>query len=1160
MPKESMILRRREPMQAAIVVELRIVYRPGAERTLEPPHKPFPRRARPYTFRVQEPPIINRGVPLMKLFPLLAAMAVASVPLSAAPAPSTDKPLLLRHPTMNRTHIVFSYGNDLWSVPREGGVAVRLTAGVGMETEPVFSPDGTQIAFTGEYDGNVDVFVMPAAGGTPKRLTYHPAEDRVVGWTPDGKRILFASQRASYSRFSRLFTVPVEGGFEEQLPLDRAVEGSYSPDGSKVAYVPIDQWQRAWKRYRGGQTKPIWIANLADSSVVKIPRDNSNDFNPLWVGGTVYFLSDRNGPVSLFAYDVTSKQVREAVKNTGLDFKSASAGPDGIVYEQFGSLHIYDPKTQREHPVNVRISGDLTEVRPHFRKIAPNEIHSAGISPTGARAVLAAHGEIFTVPAEKGSIRNLTNTPAFNEREPSWSPDGRFIAYFSDATGEYDLEIRDQNGLGEPRHISLGTPPTFPYLPRWSPDSKKIAYTDKRLNVWYVDIEKRAPVRVDTDTYAGPQSLNPSWAPDSKWIAYTKQLKSHLKAVFAYSLEQAKTFQITDGMSDAEHAVFDKDGKYLYFTASTDQGLSLGWLDMSSLQHPVTRSVYVAVLSKTDASPLAPESDEEKPAAQDDKKPGEKDKSTAKPEPAVHIDMENIGQRILALPIPARNYVSISAGKTGVLFLVEAPPVELPAQGPQPPQFTLHMFDLKTRKTDKIRDGISDFELSANGEKMLYRQGRPPRYFIAAAGKQPPAPPTDGSGGPLKLDQLEAYVDPIAEWKHMYHQVWRDERDFFYDPGLHGLNREVIEARYEPYLDRLASRDDLNYLFEEMLGEMTIGHMFVRGGDQPEVKRVSCGLLGADYVIDHGRYRFARIYSGENWNPQLKAPLTQPGVNAVAGEYLLAVQGREVRPPENVFSFFEETAGKPIVIRIGPDPTGANAREVTVVPVASENGLRNLAWIEDNRRQVDRMTNGRVGYVYLPNTADAGYANFNRYFFGQSGKEAVIIDERFNGRGDIADYIIDYLRRPLMARFTMREGEDITTPVEGIFGPKVMITNESAGSGGDAMPWLFKKSKIGPLVGTRTWGGLVGHYTGPGDLIDGGFVGTPDLAFYNLEGAWDVENHGVTPDYEVEMDPRLVREGHDPQLEKAVEVAMASLEKNPVNYGKRPAYPNYQKK
>ncbi len=1067
---------------------------------------------------------------------------------------AVDKPLLLHHPTISRSQIVFSFANDLWSVSRSGGEAVRLTTGVGSEIDPIFSPDGSQIAFTGEYDGNVDVFVMPAAGGTPKRLTWHPAADHAVGWTPDGKSIIFWSSRTSYSSFSRLFTVPVDGGFETQLPLDRAVEGAYSPDGTRLAYVPTDKWQKAWKRYRGGQTTPIWIATLSDSGIVKVPRTNSNDFNPLWVGDTVYFLSDRNGPVSLFAYDTRSRQVTEAVKNDGLDFKAASAGPDAIAIEQFGALLVYDLKTRKTTPVQVRLNGDFGEIRAHFRKVLPGEIRSAGISPTGARAVFAAHGDIFTVPAEKGDIRDLTKTVAAAERDPAWSPDGKSIVYFSDASGEYALEIRDQSGMGEARRISLGNPAPFPYSPRWSPDSKKIAYTDQQLNVWYVDLEKGTPVKIDTDTYAGPSALDPSWSPDNKWIAYTRQLKSHLHAVFAYSLEQNKAFQLTDGMSDAAHAVFDKEGKYLYFTASTDAALTNGWLDMSSIQRPVTCSVYLMVLPKDEPSPLAPESDEEKAADETAKKPAD----TAKKEVTVRIDLDNISQRILALPLPARNYISLDAGKTGILFLEEAPAMQSLA-GPSEGR-SLQMFDLKTRKTDRIRENINGFWLSANGEKMLYRQQL--QFFIAAAGRGPATPTAGaaGTGGPLRLDTMEVYVDPRAEWAHMYLQAWRGQRDFFYDPGLHGVNREAMEKKYEPYLANLTCRDDLNYVFEEMLGEMTVGHMFVGGGDRPEVKRVPGGLLGADFTVEDGRYRFARVYNGENWNPNLKAPLTQPGVNVVAGEYLLAVQGRDVRPPANLYSFFEETSGKAVLIRVGPDPSGANSREVTVVPVANEQALRNYAWIEDNRRKVEQLSGGRLAYVYLPNTAGGGYLNFNRYFFSQVGKEGVIIDERFNGGGDIADYVIDYLRRPIMGRFTMRYGEDITVPMEGIFGPKVMIINEMAGSGGDAMPWLFRKSNIGPLVGMRTWGGLVGHYTAAGDLIDGGSVADPDLAFYNLEGSWDVENNGVPPDYEVEMNPKLVREGHDPQLEKAVEVALELLKKNPVNYGKRPPYPDYQKK
>ena len=820
--------------------------------------------------------------------------------------------------------------------------------------------------------------------------------------------------------------------------------------------------------------------------------------------------------------------------------------------------------------MDIQITGDLAEVRPHFQKIEPKRIRSAGISPTGARAVFGVRGEILTVPAEKGDIRNLTNTTDVVERDPAWSPDGNSIAYFSDESGEYALHIRDQSGLGEVRKIDLGSPPTFYYSPAWSPDSKKIAYTDKRLNVWYVDLEKKTPVRVDTDTYADPSNrLQMAWSPDSRWIAYTKQLRNHLHAVFAYSLEQAKSYQITDGMSDALFVAFDKEGKYLYFTASTDTALNTGWLDMTSLRRPVTRSVYVTVLKKDQPSPLAPESDEEKAKEADktdkDKKPGsdkdkDVDKEKAKEEKpvVVEIDAEDISQRILALPIPAGNYYGLFAGKAGVLYLTEGPqvdPIEFDDGGPA---MKVHKFELKTRKTDQILDGVTSFDLSFNGEKMLYAKQN--QWSIGPAEKPAEGPPKPGEGGPLKLDSVEIYVDPRAEWEHMYYQVWRDERDFLYDPGLHGLNLEAVKKRYEPYLENIASRDDLNYLFTEMLGEITIGHMFVGGGDIPEPKRVKTGLLGADYSVENGRYRFAPVYNGENWNPKLRAPLTQPGVNVKAGEYLLAVNGRDVRAPVDVYSFFEETAGKQVVLKVGPKPDGSGSRDVTVVPVDNETALRNYAWIEGNRRKVDELTGGRVAYVYLPDTYAGGYTNFNRYYFAQVGKEAAIIDERYNGGGDIADYIIDYLRRPLLSYWTMREGKDITTPLEAIFGPKVMIINEMAGSGGDALPWMFRKTGIGPLIGKRTWGGLVGHYTNPADLLDGGFAGTPDLAFYTTNGTWDVENHGVPPDIEVEYEPQAVRAGHDPQLEKAVEVVMDLLKKNPPPPApQHPPYPNYQK-
>jgi tricorn protease len=1091
----------------------------------------------------------------------------------------SQKPVLLRDPSLSRTQIAFGYANNIWIANRDGSAPRRLTSG-GHESKPAFSPDGSQIAFVGDYDGSRAVYIVPAAGGEPRRLTYHPADlglgpmPDVVAWTPDGKRILFNSRRAAFVRQSafavatvQLFTVPVEGGFATPVPLARAVQGSFSSDAARIAYVPNSVRHLDWKRYRGGEITPIWIANLADSSIqATIPRDNSNDFNPMWVGDSIYFLSDRNGSVTLFAYDLNSHQVKQVLRNDGLDIKNASASSNTIAYEQFGSLHLLDLKSGSDRALDIRPLADLPEARPHFRKVDAKQIGFADLSPTGTRAVFGVRGEILTVPAGEGDIRNITNTTDVVERDPAWSPDGQSIAYLSDESGEYALHIRDQSGFGNVHKINLGNPPTFYYSPTWSPDSKKIAYTDKRLNYWYVDLEKKSPVRVDTDLYIDPaHGLQLAWSPDSRWIAYTKQLPSHLHAAFVYSLEQGKSYQLTDGRSDVLHVTFDKDGKYLYFTASTDAALSASWLDMSGFQHPVTRGVYVMLLQKTLPSPLAPESEEEKAKEAEQSGKDKKDERAVK----VEIDLEGISERILALPIPARNYYGLFVGKPGILFLIEGPRIdpfqpyaaELPGTAT-----TVHRFDLRTRKTEQFLDDVfsfyrstyvPSFHLSFNGEKILYAKGR--QWFIASAEKS-----AEGKGitDSLKLDSMQVYVDPRAEWKHMYEQAWRDERDFFYDPGLHGLNLGAIKKKYEPYIENISTRDDLNYLFNEMLGNMTVGHMAAYGGDSPAPKRVKTGLLGADYDVANDRYRFARIYHGDPWDPEARAPLTQPGVNVQAGEYLLAVNGRDLRPSADVFSFFQETAGKQLVLTIGPKPDGAGARQVTVVPVEDESPLRNFAWIEENRRKVDKLTGGRVAYVYLPDTFERGYSNFNRDYFAQVGKDAAIIDERYNSGGYISDYLVDYLRRPLLNYWHMREGRDTTGPQEAIFGPKVMLINEMAGSGGDALPWMFRKAGVGPLIGKRTWGGLVGGYTSPNDLLDGGGVSTPNLAFYNTNGAWDIENHGVAPDIEVEDDPKAVREGHDPQLEKAIEVVLEQLKKNPPppSAPQHPPYPNYQQK
>jgi tricorn protease len=1094
--------------------------------------------------------------------------AATALALAMLPAAFAESGLLLRTPTMNRTEVVFSYAGDLWSVPREGGDARRLTTSPGREIGPIFSPDGTMIAFTGEYDGNVDVYVMPANGGVPQRLTYHPGPDVAVAWTPDGKNILFSSPRESANDGDRFYTVPVEGGFPTAVPLPMAEEGSYSPDGSRLAYVPVFHWQEAWKRYRGGQTKPIWLVNLADSTVEAIPRDNSNDFNPMWVGDSIYFLSDRNkGLVSLFAYNAKTRKVDQLIQNSGLDMKSASSGPGGIVYEQFGGLYIYDFASRKTSPLKVNITGDFAEVRPHFRKIVAKELSNPSLSPTGARAVFEAHGEILSVPAEKGDFRNLTRSPGVADRTPAWSPDGKWISWFSDESGEYALHLREQNGIGEVKKFPLGDPHSFYYSPKWSPDSKKIALTDKWLNLWYIDVSTGVKTKVDTNNWDGSQTdMNPVWSPDSRWIAYTKLLPTYYHVILAYSLETGKPTQLTDGMSDAQSPGFDKNGKYLYFLASTDLGMGAGGGggNMSAIGRPVTSSAYAMVLRKDLPSPLAPESDDEnKPdaskkddqkdqktdAAKKDDKAGDKDKDKDKEPPKVTIDFDRISQRILALPIPARNYAGLAAAKEGLLFLLEFPEVWTKNE---PPPGTLYQFDLTKRKVDKFTEGVLAFDISASGEKILFQQQE--KWFISTTA----APPKPGEGQ-LRLDPVEVWVDPRLEWQQMYREAWKIEREFMYDPNYHGLDLVAAQKKYAPFVDQLDSRADLSYLFEEMLGELTLGHMFVGGGDFPEVKKTKTGLLGADYTMENGRYRFARVYDGENWNPELRAPLTQPGVDVKTGEYLLAVDGRDLRSAENLYSFFGESAGRQVVLKVGPNSDGSGSREVTVVPVDNEKNLRHLAWIEDNRRKVYAATGGRVAYLHVPDTALGGYDSFNRYYFAQSDKQGAIIDERFNHGGLLADYIVENMNRKILSKATSREGLDTTMPAATIYGPKVMITNQFAGSGGDALPWYFRKLGIGPLVGKRTWGGLVGIGGYP-ELMDGGRVMAPRWAIYGLTKEWEVENHGITPDFDVELDPAQWRLGRDSQLDKAIQVILELLQKNPPKEYQRPPYPNYHPK
>ncbi len=1105
-------------------------------------------------------------------------------------------PLLLRNPSVNRSSIAFLYADDIWTVARTGGRATRLTSTGAVEAGPFYSPDGMRIAFTERRAGGNDVYVVAATGGIPQRVTWHPDGSLVVGWTPDGKRVLISTGMSSPRHFNRLYTVAADGsGMPEMLPLWEGFEGSYSPDGGSIAYEPVTRWEDAWKVYYGGQNDPIWVVNLKTLDLAKIPSENTTDTHPVWVGHSIYFLSNRvaggtafgrRGPVSLYRYDTETKQVSLVEANHGLDLKTMQAGAGALVYEQFGSIHLVDlsnpDRPGADHVVPIRIDGDLDGLEAHPAQVAAREIASYGISPTGARAVFGAHGEIFTVPAEKGDTRNLTRTPGVEERSPAWSPDGSRIAYFSDATGEYALYVKAQNGLGEATRIDLGEHPSFFYDPKWSPDGKHILYRDKHERLWYVDVPDKddkgggAPVLVDQshrDSFGG-NATSPEWSPDSQWIAYTREAANDLQAVFLYSLAGHRSTQVTDAMSDAASAVFDPSGKYLYFLASTDDGPSRAGIDLSSLDRAQEYGVYAMVLAKDGASPVPPESDDEKPkaATKSDDKAGDKsadkngdksadkagDKSDGKAgetaaKAATRIDLEGIGNRILALPIRPRNYSALYAPKEGVLLLTEDTAVGRSSDESGGALLGLWRFTTKDRKTEQVSGPLGEVAVSADGSHILL--GGRGHWSIAKTDELKPGMGMPGK--PLAMDQMRMTIDPRAEWRQMFAETWRIERDFLYDPGTHGLSIAKAEAMYRPYLAGLASRSEFSYLCTEMLGQINIGHMFINGPRHPD-PTPKTGLLGADYAVSDGRYQFRHILGGENWTPGLASPLTVPGVEVKEGEYLLAVNGQELKAGENLYRAFAGTAGQQTVIRVGTKADGSDAREVTVVPVASEDGLRELDWIQANLRRTDALSGGKAAYVYMPNTGGAGYTNFNRYFYSQLNKQTLVLDERNNEGGFIADYIVDALRRTPLSMAIERDGKPEHDPVGAIFGPKVMIINQNSGSGGDAMPWYFRKAGLGKLVGTRTWGGLVGIGGYP-RLMDGGSVTAPRYAIYGLNGQWEVENHGIAPDIEAEITPKDFAAGRDPQLETAVKTVMEELKAHPVPSYPLPPYPNYHK-
>ncbi len=1065
---------------------------------------------------------------------------------------------LMSQPAVSADHIAFIYAEDLWVANPDGSQPVRLTVSEGIESDPYFSPDGRFIAFSGQYDGNTDVFIVPVAGGIPVRLTWHPGNDIVRGFTPDGSSVLFASQRSSFSgRYFQLYTVKTGGGFPEKLQIPNAWFACYSPDGKSMAYTPLTPQYLQWKDYRGGTISTIWIYSLGDHSVVKIPQPQGgcNDADPMWIGNQIFFTSDRNGEFNLFSYEINSKEIKQLTSFTDFPILKASAGIGTIIFEQSGYLHQYNLSQSKSSKLTIGIAADLLELRPRYVQ-GNNYIRGLDISPTGSRIVMDFRGDIITLPAEKGDPRNITQTTGIHEKYPSWSPDGKSIAYFSDATGEYSLHIKPQDGKGEPKTIKL-TGTGFYANPSWSPDSKKICYADNGRNIYIIDLELNTIAKVDSDELYFPSTFRDifgDWSSDSKWLLYTKLLKTNFRKILLYSVDQKKSFAVTDGLSDASNPVFDTEGEYIYFFASTDAGPVVNWFDLSNEDMRMTNSIYLATLRKDIISPFAKESDEEtiKPEKTEPEKSAEKNKKESKnPPPAkekpklLKIETDGLQDRIVNIPVSAGNYSDLGTGASGDILYIVRP--SIPSESSK-----MHKYSLKDRKDEEVME-LDRYKVSFDRKKMLYSKGQ--IYGTTATAKKP-----EPGKGVLNTGAISVKIDPKSEWPQIFDEAWRINRDYFYDPGMHGVDWNAMKVKYSTFLPDLACRSDLNRVIQWMCSELRVGHHRISSpGDRLyNPQKVAGGLLGADYVISGNRYQINKIYGGLNWNPDLKSPLTEPGLNVKKGDFILAVNGNDLTADKNIYGFFENSADKIVELTINNKPEYAGSRVVKVVPVGNEYSLRNRDWVEGNLRKVTEATNGQVAYVYVPNTSTQGHEYFKRYFFPQADRKAIIVDERFNGGGSLADYYIDILQRPLQAYWNTRYGMDLKSPSASIQGPKVMIIDETAGSGGDMLPWMFRKFRVGTLVGKRTWGGLVGILGFP-EFIDGGSVTAPNLAIWTKDG-FVVENVGVAPDIEVEQWPADVINGRDPQLEKAIEIALKELEKNPPETPVRPPYPVKGKK
>lgn len=1096
----------------------------------------------------------------------LLTTVTLGLPALAASAQETVRPHagMLRYPDVSATHIVFLYADDLWLVPREGGVAVPLASPPGQETRPKFSPDERTIAFIGNYDGNSDLYTVPTEGGVPVRVTYHPATEVLSDWTPDARLIFFGGPMGTYPRVPELFTVAAEGGLPVKMPVPYGAAGAVSPDGAWLAYTPHTRDHRTWKRYRGGMATDIWLFHLTSHEAKKITDWEGTDTQPMWNGTDVVYLSD-DGPshrLNLWRYDTGTGEREPLTTFTDYDVKwpSIGPGPDGggeVVFEQAGKLKALDLVTHQVRTVDVRVPGARPQLR--ARPVDVTELATnASPSPSAKRVLLEARGDVWTVPAKHGSPRNLTRTSGAAERDPAWSPDGESIVYFSDASGEYELYVRAADGGDEPRRLTEEAD-RFLSRPTWAPDSKRIAFWDLSGTLRVHELATGETVAADTDPWPSFPPPRVSWSSDSRWIAYTRGGDAQLTSIWLYDVREGETHQVTSGRFLDTWPTFDRKGDFLYF-ASLRDFTQPAYEDVgTTFVYTSIDRLYVVPLRRDVESPLAPKSDEEGEDEEngEEEEPGKKDgeekgkdgdeKESDEPAKPVHIDVEGFEARAVLLPVPRGSFTDLAVTHEHKLVYTRRPPSGSEAKG------SIEIFYPGAEDEDKrvqtVLAEADSFRISADGKKLLVRKDKEHALIDPQ--------PEQKWEAKVPIINLIATIDPRAEWRQIFHEAWRLQRDFFYDPGMHGVDWPAVREQYAAMLADCASRQDVGYVIAEMISELNVGHAYYRGGgDAENVPEMSVGLPGADFELADGAYRFAKIYRGASWDADARGPLGEPGLEIEEGDYLLAVNGAPVDAAKSPWAAFQGLGDQVVTLTASDRPRlDDSARQVVVKLTSNEYPLRLRAWVEANRRRVEERSGGRIGYIYVPNTGIDGQNELFRQFYGQTAKQALIIDERWNGGGQIPTRFVELLDRPPANWWAARDGHDWPWPPDAHFGPKAMLINGLAGSGGDYFPYWFRARGLGPLIGTRTWGGLVGISGNP-QLIDGAVMTVPTFAFYEKDGTWGIEGHGVDPDIEVVDDPSQMVGGRDVQLDAAIDYLLAELERAPFHKPDRPPYPD----